>query len=1128
MAIRLEAALRVATITVRGLSARRRQCQLSRLFSENELDIIAVQETKIESQEQTDRMVRIFQNYFNVCVSHAVGFSAGCCLFIRRSIGVVETAVHSCGSGRFVYCDFSFSNADWRVLCVYAPNREGERKVFFESLSTYLDCERVIVFLGRRPQDRASHAPVRDASSFSLNDLVSGHCLEDVAACMNQGNVQFTHFQGRSHARLDRVYVSLDLLPLCSDYSVKHMAFSDHALVMFTLGNKTKSPKWDWALWKLNSSILSDEPFRGSVSTLFENLYGNDNALWAVRWDLFKEEVKMAAIERSSTLNYQKKKEGDVLRRQLNGFVTLESANPGEFMREIKECKSKLELIDVEKYRGAIVRARSDKLWLGEAPTKRALCDEKSYAQRNDIREICYGTTVTRDRAVIERAFVEHYRNLFGRIASVDDGFDADFLFLMPQLEQHVCDSLEVPITVPEIEAAIDELTSGKTPGPDGLGADFYKSFKHAVAPALYEVVTEAYEKQMLPLSFLRTHTVLIPKYNDSVKLLSVGSYRPITLTNVDYKIYMKILAKRLQRVIKVLVGPHQTCGIKGRTICTNIHVARSVLECCDAFQGRVAMLQLDFEKAFDRVSHQILFRILEHANVRYILLEGLKMAYKNCITSLVVNKRVTESIEIRCSVRQGCPLSPLLFAIFLEPFCLRLLRNDNVRGFKLNTNEVKVLSYADDLAVLCVDQESIREIVKVASSFCAKTGSVINWDKTVGFWHGDWDRKPNVFMNVRWESLPTKYLGVPLVHYRDSTSYWNEETQNVRTKAEGWRGKDLSIFARSTVCNVFLIAKIWYVLQVLYMSRANVQKFHRVLAVFLWNSNWERCARTNLFRSVRSGGLGLAHLFIRQIVSRFMFLRDQNDPFLRTVIQVRLQSFLPEFVVSSGVVIGAGVHGYMKEVLWSFRMLKVRFSMEYLATVSRKKLYKDLVDVLFPIPLYRSLYCVGGGLDVLKRVKRMPVRPCVKTFFFQLHCGVLPVKTWLEEKGLFVPWSTNCLLCKKAETVEHVFIECWDAVFHWDILQRTLKKDLPVNPRGIRYLAVKNEDEIPYDMIMLLSLHSMWKTRMSLRHADVNVRTVRENFIENIVYVREVYRALAEPPDWLPLLDQLASFKRF
>lgn len=127
----LDTPFRVATINVRGLAARRRQYQLSRLFAENELDIIAVQETKVESQEQTDRMVQPFRTLFNVCVSHAVGTSGGCCLFFRKSLGFVETDVISCAHGRFVICDFSFSSMEWRVICVYAPNRELERKLFF-------------------------------------------------------------------------------------------------------------------------------------------------------------------------------------------------------------------------------------------------------------------------------------------------------------------------------------------------------------------------------------------------------------------------------------------------------------------------------------------------------------------------------------------------------------------------------------------------------------------------------------------------------------------------------------------------------------------------------------------------------------------------------------------------------------------------------------------------------------------------------------------------------------------------------------------------------------------------------------------------------------------------------------
>lgn len=79
---------------------------------------------------------------------------------------------------------------------------------------------------------------------------------------------------------------------------------------------------------------------------------------------------------------------------------------------------------------------------------------------------------------------------------------------------------------------------------------------------------------------------VLIPKTDDPEKLISVGSYRPISLTNVDYKIYMKVLAKRMQTIITEVVGPHQTCGIKGRKIATNVHVARSVLECCNTFES--------------------------------------------------------------------------------------------------------------------------------------------------------------------------------------------------------------------------------------------------------------------------------------------------------------------------------------------------------------------------------------------------------------------------------------------------------------------------------------------------------------------------------------------------------------
>lgn len=476
----------------------------------------------------------------------------------------------------------------------------------------------------------------------------------------------------------------------------------------------------------------------------------------------------------------------------------------------------------------------------------------------------------------------------------------------------------------------------------------------------------------------------------------------------------------------------------------------------------------------------------------------------------------------------------PSPFCIYIESFCLSIIKNSRISGFKLHSSEVRVLAYADDIALFCSNKESIVEAVNIIKRFCNVSGSAANWDKCLGFWHGEWFSTPSVFANIKWVCIPVKYLGVPLEYYRDSEPYWSRQVLELRDKAEKWKGSGLSIFARATVCNLFLVSKLWFVLQVLHCSRVNVQKLHRVFAVFIWGSSWEKMSRINLFRRVREGGLSLSHLFLRQVVNRFIFFRDTIDPFLRTVCQVRLGRALPEFIVSSSSEPG-GIHGYFKELVASCRFLAARFSLDYLSEVTRKRLYKDVCDVVFPAPMYRVLFSSGRGLDVLKRVKRMQVPPGVKTFFFKLHTGTLPVKTWMEEKGLFVPWGVHCFVCKKPETVEHVFLECWDGVSLecWDVLgrcllQRTLKKELPLDPHGIRYLSVENEGGVPYDLVMLLCLHGIWRSRMAVRHADKDAREAREYFRGNIISFVEVCKVQQYVPEWLPHIERLLTMEKF
>lgn len=114
----------------------------------------------------------------------------------------------------------------------------------------------------------------------------------------------------------------------------------------------------------------------------------------------------------------------------------------------------------------------------------------------------------------------------------------------------------------------------------------------------------------------------------------------------------------------------------------------------------------------------------------------------------------------------------------------------------------------------------------------------------------------------------------------------------------------------------------------------------------------------------------------------------------------------------------------------------------------------------------------------------------------------------------------------KPHETIEHVFIDCNNAIFFWDILQRTLKIDLPLNPHGIRFLPPERDFE-QMDVIFLLGLHAVWRSLLAYRHCDVKSPSVHDYFAEMVVKVRDVYKTTDCHEDVISMLDALAHIKR-
>lgn len=128
---------------------------------------------------------------------------------------------------------------------------------------------------------------------------------------------------------------------------------------------------------------------------------------------------------------------------------------------------------------------------------------------------------------------------------------------------------LAEPFSAEEIISTIDAVNGATAPGLDGFTGNFYKACKSTLAPYLLEVYNEALEWQILPPTLREAVIILLPK--PAKDPLLCGSYRPLSLLNLDYKILATMLALRLALLIDKIISPAQSGFVPHRSTALNL-----------------------------------------------------------------------------------------------------------------------------------------------------------------------------------------------------------------------------------------------------------------------------------------------------------------------------------------------------------------------------------------------------------------------------------------------------------------------------------------------------------------------------------------------------------------------------
>jgi hypothetical protein len=465
------------------------------------------------------------------------------------------------------------------------------------------------------------------------------------------------------------------------------------------------------------------------------------------------------------------------------------------------------------------------------------------------------------------------------------DFFSKIFTTTNPVLDLELDDLVHPVITVDENEMlcalpdereiyqAVAMLGSNKSPGPDGMNGLFYKTFWVVVKRDVINYVQTFFREGYLLKELNHTNIALIPKIPNPSR---VNQFRPISLTNFNYKIISKILANRLKPLLEKIISPNQSAFIKGRSIHDNSILAHEIFHSLKQKKGNGGLMaiKLDMEKAFDLIEWPFLLKILTLLGFHPKWVHWISQCISTASFSILLDGSPFGKFASSRGLRQGDPLSPFLFILSSEILSRLILKHENlgnIHGIRISRNSPPIshLLFADDLIIFSHAKVSEATcILDILNKYSSWSGQRVNLAKSAFF------LSKNTKLVVRnaikdtlnLQLIPShaKYLGLPLfIHKNKSLAFIDLETKIIR-KISGWKAKLLSQAARTTLIKTVANAIPSYTMSIFHLPKSLCQNIDSAIRKFWWGFPQEKKHNLSLlsWKSICSpkslGGLGI------------------------------------------------------------------------------------------------------------------------------------------------------------------------------------------------------------------------------------------------------------------------------
>uniref|UniRef100_A0A3Q3ASL9 Reverse transcriptase domain-containing protein n=1 Tax=Kryptolebias marmoratus TaxID=37003 RepID=A0A3Q3ASL9_KRYMA len=868
--------IKIMSLNVNGLNVVNKKERVMTKLKKEKAQVIFLQETHLSKTEHEKLKNYGYRNLYYS--SYKEGRRRGAAILISNTIQFDYKKELKDKEGRYIMLKGRIENELITLVNVYAPPESN--KNFFKNLFDLIaiETEGILICGGdlnvvlNHNVDTTSHKKTKMHLTKFINDSLEEMGMTDVWRSLHPLGKDFTHYSAAHgvHSRIDYFLTKEDDKHRVKECRIGAADVSDHnpIYLKICLSNRKRN-----TVWRLNVGILNSEQRREKIKAeikqyIEENNNGTVDPI--ILWDAMKAVIRGKLIaetahdKRIKLQTYRANTER--LRKSEQEYQ--ETKDPKVY-QEIKVVKNKINEIlqgEIEKRNTFL---KQNYYETGSRAAKLLAKRIRKQQTLNTISKIRNPHTgeLTEKPEEIEGIFREYYEKLYTQPEIALEEEMRTFLseLDLPTIGKLQNETLTATITIEEVKEAINTLKNNKSPGSDGYPAEWYKMFREELAPVLTASFNWTLNNNKIPPSWSEAIISVIPKQGKDKE--QCGNYRPISLLNVDYKIYTTIISNRLNTFVTELIEEDQTGFMRGRQTHDNIRRVLHIVDQAQQKKQSTILVSVDAEKAFDLVNWEFLYKALEQFGFSNKSVQCIKTLYHHPTARIKINGSLTSKFNIQRSTRQGCCLSPTLFALFIEPLAQAIRQEDKIKGVLVNGEEHKIGLFADDVVTFLEQpNESLPVLMNLFGKYGYLSGYKINITKTqILTLNYIPSKEIQETFPIKWNMKEIKYLGI-IITKGLATLYkanYDKIRQEIQKDIDRWTTLPLDLNSRIEIIKMNVQAKLLYLFQALPIEVPQTQFaiWDKLISRFIWGGKKPRVKYETLQLPKDKGGMGLPKL---------------------------------------------------------------------------------------------------------------------------------------------------------------------------------------------------------------------------------------------------------------------------